>query len=76
MKVKEIIKEIEADGWREAATSGSHRQFKHPTKPGRVTVAGSSLTTCIRKRSRRYANKRDFESCRREENLECPAISR
>lgn len=28
------------DGWTIVATRGSHRQFKHPTKPGRVTVAG------------------------------------
>jgi predicted RNA binding protein YcfA (HicA-like mRNA interferase family) len=31
---------IESDGWRLVATRGSHRQFKHPTKPGRVTIAG------------------------------------
>jgi predicted RNA binding protein YcfA (HicA-like mRNA interferase family) len=31
---------LQADGWFLAATRGSHRQFKHPTKPGRVTVAG------------------------------------
>jgi predicted RNA binding protein YcfA (HicA-like mRNA interferase family) len=31
---------LEDDGWYLAATRGSHRQFKHPTKPGRVTVAG------------------------------------
>lgn len=40
MKVHEIIKRIEADGWRLVVTRGSHRQYKHPTKPGRVTVAG------------------------------------
>ena len=34
------FKLIEADGWREVATKGSHRQFKHPTKTGRVTIAG------------------------------------
>jgi predicted RNA binding protein YcfA (HicA-like mRNA interferase family) len=28
------------DGWEPVATRGSHRQWKHPTKPGRVTVAG------------------------------------
>jgi predicted RNA binding protein YcfA (HicA-like mRNA interferase family) len=28
------------DGWYLASTKGSHRQFKHPGKPGRVTVAG------------------------------------
>jgi predicted RNA binding protein YcfA (HicA-like mRNA interferase family) len=40
MKVREIIKIVEADGWRHVKTTGSHRQFKHPTKPGRVTIAG------------------------------------
>ena len=30
----------EEDGWRLARTRGSHRQFKHPTKPGTVTVSG------------------------------------
>ncbi len=39
-KVRDAIKLIEADGWREVATRGSHRQFKHPTRPGRVTIAG------------------------------------
>jgi predicted RNA binding protein YcfA (HicA-like mRNA interferase family) len=38
--VREAIKMIEADGWYLVATKGSHRQFKHRTKPGRVTVAG------------------------------------
>jgi predicted RNA binding protein YcfA (HicA-like mRNA interferase family) len=40
VKIGEIIKLLEDDGWYLAATRGSHRQFKHPTKPGRVTVAG------------------------------------
>lgn len=31
---------IEADGWREVRIRGSHRQFRHPSKPGTVTVAG------------------------------------
>ncbi len=31
---------LEADGWALARTKGSHRQFRHPTKPGTVTVAG------------------------------------
>lgn len=38
MKVKEIIKLIEKDGWYLVAQKGSHRQYKHKTKPGRVTV--------------------------------------
>ena len=39
-KVKEIINYIEADGWYLVTQKGSHRQFKHPTKQGRVTVPG------------------------------------
>ncbi|HEX3387095.1 MAG TPA: type II toxin-antitoxin system HicA family toxin [Mucilaginibacter sp.] len=40
MKVKEIIKIIEADGWYFSRQTGSHRQFKHPEKKGTVTIAG------------------------------------
>lgn len=40
MKVREIIKLIEQDGWYHVDTKGSHRQYKHPTKRGRVTIAG------------------------------------
>lgn len=40
MKVGEIIKLIEADGWFIVRTRGSHRQFKHDLKKGLVTVAG------------------------------------
>ncbi|HLH77049.1 MAG TPA: type II toxin-antitoxin system HicA family toxin [Candidatus Binataceae bacterium] len=40
MKVREVIQMLEDDGWYVVATRGSHRQFKHPSKPGRVTVAG------------------------------------
>jgi predicted RNA binding protein YcfA (HicA-like mRNA interferase family) len=40
MKVREILEILRRDGWYLAATRGSHRQFKHPAKPGRVTVPG------------------------------------
>ena len=40
LKVREIIKIIEADGWYLVVTKGSHRQFKHPEKTGRITIAG------------------------------------
>jgi len=40
MKVRDVIKMFEADDWYLVATRGSHRQYKHPTKPGRVTIAG------------------------------------
>lgn len=42
-KVIEVIRLLEADGWyqvKSGQTSGDHRQFKHPTKKGRVTVRG------------------------------------
>lgn len=40
MKVRDVLRRLAGDGWILAATRGSHRQFKHPAKPGRVTVAG------------------------------------
>jgi predicted RNA binding protein YcfA (HicA-like mRNA interferase family) len=40
MKVREVMKVLHADGWFEVRTRGSHRQLRHPTKFGRVTVPG------------------------------------
>ena len=40
MKVKQIVKIIEQDGWYLARTKGSHRQYKHQIKMGLVTVPG------------------------------------
>jgi len=40
MKVKELIKLLEGDGWSQIRMKGSHRQFRHTTKLGIVTVAG------------------------------------
>jgi predicted RNA binding protein YcfA (HicA-like mRNA interferase family) len=40
MKARDVIKRLEADGWCLVPSKGGHRQFKHPTKRGRVTVAG------------------------------------
>ena len=40
MKVREVIKLIERDGWYLDRTRSSHRQYKHPEKPGLVTVPG------------------------------------
>ena len=40
MKVRDVIKMIENDGWYLARTRGSHRQYKHPQKTGLVTIAG------------------------------------
>ena len=40
MKVRDVIRLLFEDGWFQVSQSGSHRQFKHPTKAGRVTIAG------------------------------------
>jgi predicted RNA binding protein YcfA (HicA-like mRNA interferase family) len=40
MKVRDLMRTVESDGWRHAKTKGSHRQYKHPDKPGRVTIPG------------------------------------
>jgi predicted RNA binding protein YcfA (HicA-like mRNA interferase family) len=40
MKVRDVLKLIRDNGWYQVAQNGSHRQFKHPVKSGRVTVAG------------------------------------
>jgi predicted RNA binding protein YcfA (HicA-like mRNA interferase family) len=44
MKVRAVIRLIEEDGWRFVRRTGSHRQFRHPSKPGTVTVAGKLST--------------------------------
>ena len=38
MRSQDIIKALKSDGWKQVAQKRSHIQFKHPTKPGRVTV--------------------------------------
>lgn len=40
MKFREIVLLIEKDGWQLSRQRGSHRQYSHPTKPGKVTIAG------------------------------------
>jgi predicted RNA binding protein YcfA (HicA-like mRNA interferase family) len=40
VKVRDAIRMIERDGWRLVNQEGSHRQYKHPRKKGRVTIAG------------------------------------
>lgn len=40
MKIRDIMKRLREDGWYEVAQRGSHRQYRHPSKPGRVTIAG------------------------------------
>ena len=41
MKVRDLVKLLERDGWYWVRTKGSHHQYKHPTKPGVVTVPGT-----------------------------------
>jgi len=40
MKVRDVLKALAEDGWAPKNTKGSHRQFVHATKPGKVTVHG------------------------------------
>jgi predicted RNA binding protein YcfA (HicA-like mRNA interferase family) len=40
VKIRDVVKVLENDGWAVVRQRGSHQQFKHPTKPGLVTVAG------------------------------------
>lgn len=44
-KFKDIQKRIEEDGWYQVRQKGSHRHFRHPTKPGIVTLAGKDSAT-------------------------------
>jgi predicted RNA binding protein YcfA (HicA-like mRNA interferase family) len=56
--VAEILKRLNREGWILITTRGSHRQYKHPVRPGRVTVAGKlsdevahGTLNCIRKQA-------------------------
>lgn len=40
IKVREIIRRVEADGWYHVGSTGSHRQYRHPVKKGKVTIPG------------------------------------
>lgn len=45
VKVSKILRDLRDDGWIQVRQRGSHRQFKHPTKKGTVTVNGKESTT-------------------------------
>ena len=45
MKVAEVIRLLERDGWELSRTRGSHRQYKHPVRAGKVTVPGKPRDT-------------------------------
>lgn len=40
LKFRDVIRIVEVDGWFQVAQKGSHRQYKHPRKPGRATIPG------------------------------------
>jgi len=40
MKIRDLIKLVERDGWQHIRTTGSHRHYRHPGKPGTVTIPG------------------------------------
>jgi predicted RNA binding protein YcfA (HicA-like mRNA interferase family) len=40
VKVRDVIRMVEQDGWHRVVTQGDRRQYKHPSKPGRVTISG------------------------------------
>ena len=44
VKYREVIRLVERDGWQQKTQKGSHRQFKHSTKPGKVTISGHPNT--------------------------------
>lgn len=61
MKVREMIRLLERDGWVWVATRGSHRQFRHPWRPGKVTVPGrmgDDLPLGLERSIRRQAGQR------------------
>ena len=45
MKVREVVKAIEAAGWNYQYSRGDHHYFKHPTRPGKITIAGKGSDT-------------------------------
>jgi predicted RNA binding protein YcfA (HicA-like mRNA interferase family) len=61
MKIRDLIKRIEMDGWHMVRQAGSHRQYRHPTKPGKVTVAGDRRI-CRQRRSRALWGKRVWKT--------------
>jgi len=59
MKIRDVMKLIEADGWRIVKQKGSHRQYKHEDKPGKVTIAGHPSEKQRRRRCVVFWNRRD-----------------
>jgi predicted RNA binding protein YcfA (HicA-like mRNA interferase family) len=66
--VREIIQLIERDGWRQARTRGSHRQYKHAVKKGLVTISGNmgdEMAAGTLNRVLKQAGSNEISSCYR-----------
>ena len=61
-KVREAIRLVEQDGWYHLRTKGSHRQYKHASKPGRVTIPGKLSGTLHPKTSRSILRQAGLEN--------------
>jgi predicted RNA binding protein YcfA (HicA-like mRNA interferase family) len=57
LKVRDLIRQLENDGWRLARTRGSHRQFRHASKPGTVTVPAKQASTFLSELSTPFSSK-------------------
>lgn len=58
MRFRELDKLLKEDGWYEVGKKGSHHQYKHPTKPGKVTVpehAGKDISLPVAKSIKKQA---------------------
>ena len=62
MKVREIIRRIEADGWYRIKAKGGHRQYNHAEKPGRVTVPGQMKADLDKKTEKSILRQAGLES--------------
>ncbi|MEC4815578.1 MAG: type II toxin-antitoxin system HicA family toxin [Scytonema sp. PMC 1069.18] len=62
MKVREVFKRLEADGWYEARMRGSHRVLKHPQKSGIVVVSGNCSVKLPLELSKVSGNKRKWRT--------------
>jgi predicted RNase H-like HicB family nuclease/predicted RNA binding protein YcfA (HicA-like mRNA interferase family) len=63
MKVREVIRLVERDGWYHVRTVGSHRQYHHPTKPGTVTIAGKHVDRSAAQDARQHPEASWLERC-------------
>jgi len=64
-----LIKQIENDGETQIAQRGSHRHYKYPSQPGKVTMAGAPQMRCIRRLCRRFCDRQDLRNPSRKKTL-------